>query len=103
VTRKWAGHVTQPSTPAQSAPSRDDICWSVRKAAALVPGATCLSQAIVVHRMLSRAGYTAEVHVGVQLGGERPFHAHAWVTCDGRIVAGESALAGYRPLRRPAS
>ena len=103
MTRMWSGNAAERSAPAPGAPSRDDICWSVQKAAALIPGATCLSQAIVARRMLINAGYAAQVHVGVQLGGERPLHAHAWVISDGRIVAGANAVAGYMPLRRSAS
>lgn len=103
VLRMWSAADSHCSKPAAAAASVEDVSWSVRAAARFVPGATCLPQAIVARRMLMSLGYGAEFHLGVQMGGERPFHAHAWVVSEGRIVAGEAAMAGYTPLRESPS
>lgn len=48
---------------------------------------TCLRVALVAHALYAQLGVDAEVRVGV-LRESGEFEAHAWVVCDGRVVAG---------------
>lgn len=98
----WSAADSHRNMQPAAVPTVEDVCWSVRVASRFVPGATCLVQAIVARRMLMSLGHDAEFHLGVQIAGERRFHAHAWVVSGGRIVAGEAAVAGCTPLRRSA-
>ena len=79
--------------------SHTRIGWAVRAAARLAPGRTCLSVALVADVMLSRRGYRPRLRIGVKKtrGGAVPLEGHAWVECDGSIVAGDlAALDDYR-------
>lgn len=50
--------------------------------------------------MLRRGGHAATLRIGVR-STESPFAAHAWVECDGLLVAGDTERLGeYRELCR---
>lgn len=71
-----------------------------------VPGATCLTQALVAEVVLRRAGYEPVVRVGVGRDERNVFRAHAWVECDGRVVIGQTddfeRFTPLPPLEQPA-
>lgn len=78
------------------------IGWAVTATAKLVPGRTCLSDALAADVMLCRRGYQSSLRLGVKKrnSGAEPPEAHAWVESDGTIVAGELAtLSEYRTLQ----
>ena len=77
-----------PDRAAPFAGSAGDIVWAVTVAGRYVPGATCLVQALVGERLLRRAGYPAELRIGV--ANQPDFHAHAWVESNGKVVLGET-------------
>ena len=75
------------------------IGWAVNAAARVVPGRTCLSDALAADVMLCRRGYESALRLGVKKrdDGAVPLQAHAWVECNGSIVAGElERLDEYR-------
>lgn len=61
----------------------------------------CLAQALVLWRLLRRAGLPAEMRIGVRKPGSQ-LQAHAWVECGGAVldVAGGGA-AGFASFARP--
>ena len=67
------------------------IVWSVNLTSRYVPAATCLTQAMVVQRLLTQSGYRSTLHVGVAKREARGFESHAWVEHAGRVVIGEAA------------
>lgn len=69
--------------------------WAVKAVSRVVPYATCLTQALALHRLLSRYGHSSTVQVGVR-NADGQFSAHAWVEQDGVLLLGTSAdVAGY--------
>lgn len=72
-----------------SRPAR--IAWALNAVARVVPGRTCLTDALAADVMLCRRGYPSSLRIGVKkrTGGAAPLEAHAWVESDGSIVAGE--------------
>jgi hypothetical protein len=82
-------------------PSR--IGWAVAAAARLVPGRTCLSDALAADLMLCRRGYQPRLHLVVKgRDGAGPPEAHAWVELDGAIVTGDlPGLSEYRTFTGP--
>lgn len=70
--------------------------WGVRNAARLVPGATCLTQALAAQFLLARAGHRSQIRIGVAKDAEGKFLAHAWLISDGRVLLGGTS----RELRR---
>lgn len=89
--RSWAGHLREANRPV------DRIIWSVRTAARRVPGATCLSSALTLQRLLSSAGHPSQVHIGVARDASG-FMAHAWLVHDGIVVIGEEEHERYAHL-----
>jgi hypothetical protein len=75
----------------RSRPRPSRITWAVNAAARLLPGRTCLTDALAADVMLCRCGYQSLLRIGVkkQSGGSSPLEAHAWVESDGAIVAGQ--------------
>jgi hypothetical protein len=80
--RAWAGRVTAGTRPV------DRIVWAVGVASRLLPGTTCLASALALQRRLSAEGHASELHIGVARQ-DQTFAAHAWLSCEGRILVGE--------------
>jgi hypothetical protein len=80
----------------QDIPARQ-LVWAVRAAAARIPQATCLTQALAAKYQLERTGHCAEIHIGVAKENNR-FLAHAWLECDGETVLGGEVADRYAPL-----
>lgn len=81
-----------------------EITWALSAAARRLPGTTCLAEALTVHTMLRRRGHVPTLKLGVrdlQVSGtaEVSIDAHAWVECDGVVVAGTvDKIADYAVL-----
>jgi hypothetical protein len=75
----------------------DRIVWAVSAASRRMPGTSCLISAFALQRLLSRAGYASELHIGVAKRDEK-LAAHAWVVCEGRILIGAHDDDPYTPL-----
>lgn len=87
----------------RTAPRADlaEVAWSVRAAARLVPGATCLTQASAGQLLLARRGYGTTVRLSVPLATRGGTLApHAWLLSDEMIVLGGTPqeYARHRPL-----
>lgn len=89
---------------ARDAPPSDlaEIAWSVRHAARLVPGATCLTQASAGQLLLARRGHGSTVRLSVPGRTETPgaLAPHAWLIAGRTIVLGGTAAdyARHRAL-----
>jgi hypothetical protein len=89
----------QARSPARDARSAIDIAIAVRRASRLVPGATCLPQALATRAMLKRRGIVSELRIGVARDTRGDVQAHAWVEVAGRVVIGNLPdLARYQRL-----
>ena len=71
---------------------------AITRAARVFPGSTCLSQALAAECLLRRSGRAPRMTLGVAVDERRGFRAHAWLECDGVLVAGARDAAGYTPL-----
>jgi hypothetical protein len=71
---------------------------AVRRARRFVPGATCLTEALALSRLLSSHGYPSIIRIGVNNECGR-FAAHAWVECKGLPLLNSTAeLQRFTPL-----
>jgi len=77
--------------------SPERIAWAVHAASRLVPGATCLTQALSGRRLLARSGYPAQIVLGVAKDGAA-LRAHAWLECDGKRLLGGPADGAFTRL-----
>jgi hypothetical protein len=100
-----AGLVDSTATPppASSAPGKMPIAAIARGvdiAARNQPRpATCLPRALVLHRILTDAGWPSTLHVGVRRTGAG-LDGHAWVTVDGLAVGEVAGLTeSFVPMR----
>lgn len=71
------------------------VPWAVAVAAAYVPGATCLVQALAGQILLARCGEVSRLHIGVAHEERAGVRAHAWLDHDGRVVIGNSSLGDW--------
>lgn len=62
--------------------------WCVLHCARIVPGATCLTQALAAHYLCARAGHPTRIRIGVRKRADGGIAAHAW------LIAGETVLIG---------
>jgi hypothetical protein len=93
--------ISSPARLGRGSPSIDRLEWAVRNASRLVPYATCLTQALALHRLLSRAGYPSSVQIGVAKVPGRQLASHAWVEHEGRpLLDNAGELAQYSRLLR---
>ena len=96
--RRWVPKETD------EAPASNDelrrVSWGVRNAARVVPGASCLTQALAAQFLLARLGCRSQIQVGVKQDSEGRVLAHAWLISDGRVVVGGSPreIQGYQFL-----
>ena len=100
--RGWVARAGRPRGKARGAQGAERIAWAVSTASRVVPGASCLTQALAASMLLGREGIPHAVRIGI-LGGRAagaPLRAHAWVQACGRVVLGETAdLGEFRELR----
>lgn len=76
-----------------------EVAWSVPRAARLVPGASCLVQALAAERLLRERGVSPTLRIGVLPHGPGGFEAHAWLEHDGGVIVGDrDDLDRYRRL-----
>jgi hypothetical protein len=76
------------------------LIWAVDvMGSRLFPDSPCLTQAVVVHRLLRKEGRPSEFRIGVRKDGQRKFGAHAWIESDGEVLIGGDALSeGFVPM-----
>jgi hypothetical protein len=89
--RAWATAMGSGTTPV------DRIAWAAGAATRSIPGTTCLVSALALQRLLSRQGHVSELRIGVAKENQA-FAAHAWLICEGRVLAGEEEHAAFTPL-----
>ena len=78
----------------------DAVVWAVRRSSRLIPGATCLTQALAGRVLLARAGHLSELRIGVRKSSGAGFEAHAWLEHGGQVVLGGlDDLSRYVPMR----
>lgn len=72
--------------------------WLVEVAGRYTPvKATCLRQALVLHRILGRSGIETDLRIGVARQDE-DLEAHAWLERDGKPIFGVSDDNHYDSL-----
>ena len=59
----------------------------------LFPRNPCLTQALVVHRLLRRRGHASELRIGIRANSGKLQDAHAWVEYGGVVWIGERGLS----------
>lgn len=77
------------------------IAWAVERAASLVPGATCLTQAFATQMLLCSRGEASLLRIGVaRNAGSGAFEAHAWIEHRDRLLIGgpRGHVARYQPI-----
>ena len=99
---QWVTQLTEscrPVSPKLAAIPVNRLSWAVQAAARRIPGASCLTQALALARLLARAGHCAALRIGVAKDAARGFEAHAWVECGGTIAIGDiDGLDRYAPI-----
>ena len=83
--RRFASPAKTPAKPRHVPQSPSRIEWAVRVASRAVPGTTCLTQSLALHRLLLDYRHSSIVQVGVGNTHGR-FTAHAWVEHDGQLL-----------------
>lgn len=78
---------------------RSSIVKSIQITSRLIPGATCLTQALAAQTLLRLCGDFVELCLGVARSSQGHFAAHAWLEADGCIIIGDLPdLDRYRRL-----
>jgi hypothetical protein len=85
--------------PTDGSPEEDArLGRAVRRAALLVPGAKCLAQATAAMLLSARYNRRSRMTIGVKLGAEEAFGAHAWLETPHGIPVGGAEAAQFAPL-----
>jgi len=72
------------------------LVWAVRAASRRVPGASCLTQSLALHCLLTRAGHQSQLRIGANKDQEGRFQAHAWVEYEGEpLLSSAGEIASY--------
>lgn len=87
-------------TPERIGVNPTDLARIVKVQARLVPGATCLTQAITLHRLLHDFGHDSTIRVGVKAEEKSSLKAHAWVISENEVILGDEdvRLSDYSVL-----
>ena len=76
------------------------VAWSVAAASRLVPGASCLTQALAGQRLLAERGLGSRVRIGVRPDEGGGFFAHAWLLRgDHVLLGGAESMSGHATIR----
>lgn len=78
------------------------VVQAVCGVASVLPGGTCLTEALLAQCLLACFDYDSTLSFGLAPAAPdgRPFDAHAWLERRGAAVIGARAIA-YEPLERP--
>ncbi len=99
MTRLLAGVVAALRGRAPTPRDPRTIAWAVRAAGRRLPLATsCLVEALAAKTLLDAERRPSRLRIGVCGGDGKPFQAHAWLECDGEVVAGAAGMGNFRPL-----
>jgi len=81
-------------------PQTERLVRAVERAAhGLFPHAPCLTQAVVVQRLLRKRGHASDLRIGVRKVQGNLLEAHAWIEYRGVVVIGARGLsAAHTPL-----
>ena len=80
-------------------PTLDQIIWAVTTIGRRIPKATCLTQALAARILLNRYHYDNQLCIGVKIGEEGEFSAHAWLEEQGQVLIGDLVnLSEYTKL-----
>jgi Transglutaminase-like superfamily len=80
-------------------PPAQQIAWAIRVASWIVPGATCLPNALAAQFLLIRFAYPTDFQIGVARNRYGKLEAHAWVTTEKNIIiGGVSDLDHFVPM-----
>jgi len=72
------------------------LVWAVIAASRRVPGATCLTQSLALHCLLTRAGHHSQLRIGANKDQAGKFQAHAWVEYNGEpLLSSAGEVASY--------
>ena len=92
----------RPGAPTAAADPDFDVAlagWAIRTAAGAVPWRSdCLIQCLAADRWLRRHGVVADFRLGVAPTAGGSILGHAWMECDGVVLTGGTAVAGYEVL-----
>jgi hypothetical protein len=88
---RWVGRAATPV-------SSDRIVWAVEAAARHIPASSCLSKALAAQALLARHGYASQLMIGVTKDEACRLEAHAWITCQDRVLIGGPETGRYTPL-----
>jgi hypothetical protein len=86
-----AGRVADPSLA-------DRVAGAVARASRVVPGATCLPQALVAQALLGRHGLATRLRIGVVRDAGQELRGHAWLEGQDGIVVGKDSAGQWSPL-----
>jgi hypothetical protein len=75
----------------------DRVARAVRRVSRVVPGATCLTQALAAQALLERRGLPTRLRIGVRERSQA-MHAHAWLESGGMTVIGGAPAEEWTPL-----
>jgi hypothetical protein len=76
----------------------EQVAWAVRVVSRVVPGASCLTQALAAQALLARSSEPPRLRIGVAQNGDGVFRAHAWLEARGRVIIGGGELGRYARL-----
>jgi Transglutaminase-like superfamily len=79
--------------------SPEQAVWIVKTVARFVPGATCLTQALVTETLYALRGDAAQTCFGVSRNASR-LQAHAWVQSGGKVILGAAEAGKFTTLAR---
>jgi Transglutaminase-like superfamily len=80
-----------------AARSPEQVVWTVKAVARFVPGATCLTQALVTETLCGLRGDVAKTCFAVSRNANR-LQAHAWVQSGGKVILGAADAGKFTPL-----
>lgn len=74
------------------------VATAVVRCSRVVPGASCLTQALAGQALLASYGHEAQFKVGVARDADGRFSAHAWLELNATPILGERGIERFTPL-----
>ena len=75
----------------------DRVARAVQRVSRVVPGATCLTQALAAQVLLERRGLPTRLRIGIR-DRSQAMQAHAWLESGGMTVIGGAPSGEWTPL-----
>src|SRR5262245_22397574 len=101
VVRRGLGRLGSWPAPTKPCAGAEDVVRAVRRAAAAMPGTSCLVEALAIEALLARRGVPSTLRIGFERRGDGALGGHAWIEANGMTLGAAGGATWHARATAP--